>query len=388
MSPLMFAIIGIVVVFGSILGGYLLEHGKLAVLLQPAELVIIFGAAVGTVLVANPLPVLIKIGKGIAGVFASSPFTKEFYLENIKMLNELFQLARKQGLMKLESDVEEPDKSAIFSKYPKFLKHHHALYFVCDTLRMSISGGIGAFDLDQMMESDLEVHHQEANAPVEALTKMADSLPGLGIVAAVLGVVITMGALGGPPEEIGHKVAAALVGTFLGILLCYGLFGPLAANMAKSNEAEHEYLQFLRVAVISSVKGFAPLMAIEFARRVIPAQIRPHDQLGGPAAAPERAAGRRGGEAHRAPPRHRPVLVQHRGVPCRLPEYLTSTALIAKEDRPTGAFTSATGPPPNKGFPLKVDSSHPGQDTRDTLATRGGRGLWRVLSRRRQDGQS
>lgn len=287
----MFVIIGIVVVFGAIIAGYLMEHGKLLVLLQPAELVIIFGAAVGTVFIANPLPVLIKMGKGMVSVFGSSPFTKAFYLENIKMLSELFQLARKQGLMKLESDIEEPEKSAIFSKYPKFLKDHHALHFVCDTLRMSISGGIGAFDLDQMMESDMDVHHQEVNAPVQALSTMADSLPGLGIVAAVLGVVITMGALGGPPEEIGHKVAAALVGTFLGILLCYGLFGPLAANMAKANESEHEYFQFLRVALISSVKGFAPIMAIEFARRVIPAHLRPTfqemEQLtkGAPAAA-------------------------------------------------------------------------------------------------------
>ncbi len=288
----MFVIIGIVVVFGAIIAGYLMEHGKLMVLLQPAELVIIFGAAVGTVFIANPLPVLIKMGKGIAGAFGTSPFTKAFYLENIKMLSELFQLARKQGLMKLESDIEEPEKSAIFSKYPKFLQNHHALHFVCDTLRMSISGGIGAFDLDQMMESDMDVHHHEVNAPVQALSTMADSLPGLGIVAAVLGVVITMGALGGPPEEIGHKVAAALVGTFLGILLCYGLFGPLAASMAKANESEQEYFQFLRVAILSSIKGFAPIMAIEFARRVIPAHLRPTfqemEQLtkGVPAAAP------------------------------------------------------------------------------------------------------
>jgi len=271
----MFTIIGIVVVFGAIIGGYLLEHGKLAVLFQPAELIIIGGSAAGTIFIANPLPVLIRMGKGIAGTFSSSRFTKEFYLENLKMLNELFQTARKQGLMKLESDVEDPEKSTIFGKYPKFLKDHHAVHFVCDTLRMSISGGVGAFDLDQMMESDMEVHHHEASAPVQALSTMADSLPGLGIVAAVLGVVITMGALGGPPEEIGHKVAAALVGTFLGILLCYGLFGPLASNMTKANEAEHSYYLFLRTALVSSVKGFAPLMALEFGRRTIPAQLRP-----------------------------------------------------------------------------------------------------------------
>jgi chemotaxis protein MotA len=271
----MFAIIGIALVLGAIVGGYLMEHGQLLVLLQPAELLIIFGAAVGTVLIANPLPTLLKLVKGLGGVFGASRFSKAFYLDNLKMLNELFQIARKNGLMKLEADVEQPEKSAVFTKYPVFLKNHHALYFVCDTLRMSISGGVGAFDLDQMMEADMDVHHQEIQAPVAALSTMADSLPGLGIVAAVLGVVITMGALGGPPEEIGHKVAAALVGTFLGILLCYGFFGPLAANMGTANTAEANYLQCLRVGITSFVKGFAPIMAIEFARRVIPAEVRP-----------------------------------------------------------------------------------------------------------------
>ena len=247
-----------------------MEHGKLMVLMQPAELVIIFGAAIGTLLIANPLPVLIKMLKGISGAFASNRFNTAFYLENLKMLNEVFNYARKSGMAKLEGDVEEPTKSAVFSKYKNFLKNHHAVYFVCDTLRMAITGGVGFFELDQMMEQDMEVHHREASAPVGALSTVADSLPGLGIVAAVLGVVITMGSLGGPPEEIGHKVAAALVGTFLGILLCYGLFGPLAGSMTKVNEAEAEYYNFLRVALISFVKGTPPIMAVEFARRTIP----------------------------------------------------------------------------------------------------------------------
>jgi chemotaxis protein MotA len=271
----MFSIIGIVVVFGAIVGGYLMEHGKLMVLMQPAELVIIFGAAVGTVLIANPLPVVIKMIKMTLAVFGSSRFNKAFYLENLKMLNELFTYARKSGMAKLESDVEDPSKSALFSKYKAFVKDHHAVFFVCDTLRMSITGGVGHFELDQMMELDIEVHHHEVSTPVAALNTMADALPGLGIVAAVLGVVITMGALGGPPEEIGHKVAAALVGTFLGILLCYGLFGPLAAAMAKNNDAESEYYNCLRVGVISFIKGSPPIMAAEFARRTIPSATRP-----------------------------------------------------------------------------------------------------------------
>ena len=271
----MFAIIGIVVVFGAIVGGYLMEHGKLLVLMQPAELVIIFGAAVGTVLIGNPLAVVIKMAKMIGAVFASSRFSKAFYLENLKMLNEIFSYARKSGMAKLEADVEDPAKSALFSKYKTFMKDHHAVFFVCDTLRMSISGGVGNFELDQMMELDIEVHHHEVTAPVAALNTMADSLPGLGIVAAVLGVVITMGSLGGPPEEIGHKVAAALVGTFLGILLCYGLFGPLAAAMTKINDAESAYYHCLRVGVISFVKGSPPIIAVEFARRSIPSASRP-----------------------------------------------------------------------------------------------------------------
>lgn len=298
----MFAIIGIVVVIGSIVAGYLMEHGKLLVLLQPAELVIIGGSAAGTVLIANPLSTLKKMAAGMVGVFKPSKFQKAFYMENLKMLYDLFQVARKQGLMKLEADVDHPDKSAVFSKYPAFLKNHHALHFVCDTLRLSISGGVAAFDLDQMLEADLEVHHREAAAPVTALSTMADSLPGLGIVAAVLGVVITMGALGGPPEEIGHKVAAALVGTFLGILLCYGFFGPLAANMAKSNEEEAAFFFCLRVAIISFAKGFAPILSVEFARRTIPSESRPtfqemekHCKGSGAAPAPA-AAGAKGAE--------------------------------------------------------------------------------------------
>ena len=274
----MFAIIGIVVVFGAVIGGYLMEHGKLLVLLQPAELVIIFGAAVGTVLVGNPLPVVSKMVKGIGAVFASSKFTKPFYLENLKMLNEVFNYARKSGMAKLEGDVEEPAKSALFAKYKNFLKNHHAVHFVCDTLRMAVTGGVGDFELDQMMEQDIEVHHREVSAPVSALSTMADALPGLGIVAAVLGVVITMGSLGGPPEEIGHKVAAALVGTFLGILLCYGLFGPLAASMTKINDAESEYYNVLRVALISFIKGAPPILAVEIARRSIPSACRPSFQ--------------------------------------------------------------------------------------------------------------
>src|SRR5580698_907146 len=271
----MFVIIGIVVVFGCVVAGYLMEHGNLKVLVQPAELVIIGSAAVGTVLIANPLHILKAIVGGIAGAFGSSKFSKDKYLETMKMMYELFSRARKEGLMALEADSDGPDKSPVFSKYPKFLKDHHALHFVCDTIRLAAGGGVEPFDMDQMMELDMDVHHHGASQPIAALSTMADSLPGLGIVAAVLGVVITMGALGGPPEEIGHKVAAALVGTFLGILLCYGLIGPIASSMTKGTEDEHAFLYVMRVLMVSFLKGSAPIMAVEIARRAVPGHVRP-----------------------------------------------------------------------------------------------------------------
>lgn len=270
----MFAIIGILVVFGCVAGGYLMEHGNLKVLIQPAELVTIGGAAIGTVLIANPLHILKKIAGGIGGVFGGSKYTKQAYIDSLKMMYDLLNKARKDGLMALEGDVEEPDKSPIFSKGPAVFKNHHVRDFVCDSLRMAITG-IDAFDLDQMIDLDMEVHHHGATVPTAALTTMADSLPGLGIVAAVLGIVITMGALGGPPEEIGKKVAAALVGTFLGILLCYGLVGPIAANMTKAADEEHAYLYMLRVLMISFLKGTAPIMAVEVGRRAVPGHVRP-----------------------------------------------------------------------------------------------------------------
>src|SRR6266446_2812309 len=271
----MFVIIGIVIVIGAILGGYLMEHGNIRVLLQPAELVIIGGAALGTVLIANPLYILKKIVGELAGVFGGSKYGKTQYLENLKMLYELFSRARKEGLMALESDSDNPEQSPVFSKYPKFLKDHHALPFVCDTIRMAAGGGIEPFDVDQMIENDMEAHHHDMTQPVAALSTMADALPGLGIVAAVLGVVITMGALGGPPEEIGHKVAAALVGTFLGILLCYGLFGPIAQRMSKSADEERAFLNVLRAAIIAFLKGIAPILAAEIGRRAVPVHVRP-----------------------------------------------------------------------------------------------------------------
>ena len=294
----MFAIIGIVIVFGAVIGGFLMEKGHMAVLVQPAELLIIAGAATGTLLVANPMHILKGILAGLKGVLSGSKLGKERYLNLLKMMYMFLNKVRKEGLLSVENDVEKPKESAIFKAFPDFLADHHAQYFVCDTLRMAITGGVDPFDMDQMMELDMEVHHHEATQPVAALTTMADALPGLGIVAAVLGVVITMGSLGGPPEEFGEKVAAALVGTFLGILLCYGVAGPLSANMAKTADEHNDYLHVLRVLLLAFLKGSAPMIAIELGRRAIPARVRPtFDEMekfckgqGGVAAAPAKAA--------------------------------------------------------------------------------------------------
>lgn len=271
----MFAVLGIFLVIGAVLGGFLMEKGHIAVLLQPAELLIIAGAAAGTLLVANPPRLLGDIFRGILGAFKGSPFTRSRYLSTLRMMYQFLNKVRKAGLLSVESDVEKPAESELFKGYPEILADHHAMNFLCDTLRTAITGGVDPFDMDQMMELDMEVHHHAAVQPVDALTTVADSLPGLGIVAAVLGVVITMGALGGPPEQIGEKVAAALVGTFLGILLCYGVVGPLSANMRKTADEHNEYLHVLRVLLLAFLKGSAPIIAIEMARRAIPAYVRP-----------------------------------------------------------------------------------------------------------------
>jgi chemotaxis protein MotA len=272
----MFSVVGILVVIGSVLGGFLMEKGKLPVLVQPAEFLTIAGAALGTVLAANPLHVLKGVGKGVLGTLKGNGFSEARYTESLKMLFDVFSKARKEGLVAVEPDIEEPEKSAIFSKYPAFLKDHHVTAFVCDTMRMAVTGGVKPFDVDQMMELDIEVHHHTSMQPTQALTSMADALPGLGIVAAVLGIVVTMGALGGPPAEVGHKVASALVGTFLGILLCYGVVGPVASSMSKGIDEQHAYYHVLRVTMLAFMKGISPILAVEMGRRAIPEHVRPN----------------------------------------------------------------------------------------------------------------
>ena len=270
----MLLIVGSVIVLGCIVAGYLMEGGALGALFQPAELVIIGGAALGALIISTPLPLLKRIFGSLGAFFKDGP-GKQDYLELLGMMYQTFRLTQQSGVMALEAHCDDPASSSIFSRFPKFLGNHHALDFFTDSARLIIMGGVSPFDLEAMMDTDLEVHHHEALKPATALSKVGDALPGMGIVAAVLGVVITMGAIDGPPSEIGHKVGAALVGTFLGILLCYGFVGPMATSLEHKVDSEGQYLATIKCGILALSKGLAPAIAVEFARRSIPAELRP-----------------------------------------------------------------------------------------------------------------
>ena len=272
----MLALAGIALVFVAIFGGYLLERGNPYVLMQPAELLIIGGAAIGIALVANPWRVIRKMLHSALATFRPSREDRQYFLRHLRMLYEVFVYSQRVGgIMSLESDVEEPAKSAIFSRYPQFLADRAVRDFVCDSLRMLVVGITSSHELDVLMDLDIEVQRRGRHDPVNALAAVADALPGFGIVAAVLGVVITMEAIGGSSEAVGQKVAAALVGTFLGILLCYGVVGPMAARMESRNETQNQFLQVMRTAIAAFARGAAPILALEYARRSIPIELRP-----------------------------------------------------------------------------------------------------------------
>ena len=271
----MFIIIGLGIVFGSILLGYTMEGGKIAALMQFTEFIIIGGAGLGSVLVANPIPVVMKTFKSCIGLLKGNPYTKAKYMELMQMLYDLFMLARREGLVSLDQHVERPHDSKFFSSFPFFFHHHHGLDFLADTMKVVITGSVANHDLAEMMEIDMEASHEESLKQSQIIAKLGDSMPGFGIVAAVLGVVITMGAIGGPPEEIGHKVGAALVGTFIGILVAYGVFAPIAAALEIEVGAEAQYMACIKCALLSFARGDAPLTAVEFARRNIEPSARP-----------------------------------------------------------------------------------------------------------------
>jgi chemotaxis protein MotA len=272
----MIVIIGFIVVTGAIACGYLMEHGNLYVLLQPAEVVIIFGAAFGAFLIASPMRVIKSTAGSVLTIFNNRPNVKADYLEILMLLSEIFYKIRKQGLVSIEGDVDAPDESTIFKNYPKILKNHHAITFITDTLRMVITTTIEPHELESLMETELEEHHEDSLIPSKSMATTADALPGLGIVAAVLGVVLTMGKIGEPPEVLGHSIGAALVGTFLGVLMCYGFVGPVSKNLEFIAQEELQYLNVLKIALKSFVSNnAAPMVAIEFGRRAIPAKQRP-----------------------------------------------------------------------------------------------------------------
>lgn len=271
----MFAIIGIVTVLGAVVLGYMLEAGNFSVLWQPAELVIIFGAAFGSLILGSPKEVTIGALKGIGGAFKSSKTSKAFFLDMLIMLSMLFMKIRREGLVAIEKDIEAPEASQIFTGFLKDKSNAFIVEFVCDTMRVFSTVNIEQHEFENIMEADIEAYSHEAIAPSQALNKMGDALPGLGIVAAVLGVIITMGVISEPPEVIGHHIGAALVGTFLGVLMCYGIVGPIAANMeSKAKEGEH-CLIVIKCALGAFVGGNPPPVALEAGRRAIPNHHRP-----------------------------------------------------------------------------------------------------------------
>lgn len=270
----MFVIIGLAVVFGSIVVGFTMAGGQIAVLIQISEFIVIGGAGLGSILVANPPSVVGQLFKAILGLLKPNPYTKAAYSELLKMLYDLFMLARREGLVALEHHAEKPEESDFFKNYPIFAANHHAMEFLADTLKVIITGTVQPMDLSDMMEADLEVHHAAGSKIPSIFAKTGDAMPGFGIVAAVLGVVITMGSIGGKPEEIGHHVAAALVGTFLGVLLAYGVFQPIAAALENRLAAEGQYMNCIRHALLAFARGDAPLTAVEFARRNVDPAVR------------------------------------------------------------------------------------------------------------------
>jgi chemotaxis protein MotA len=271
----MFVIIGAVVVIVGVVGGYVIEGGSLRVLFQPVELMIIFGAAIGSLMVMSPLAQLKNIIGAVLGVLKGDPYTKERYVDLLKTMFELFTVAKRDGLIALEPHVMDPEKSAVFSKNEFLLHQHYALSYLCDTMKLLLGGGVPPYDVEALLEADSDSHHAEGGNAPALIQKIGDALPGLGIVAAVLGIVITMQAITGPPEEVGEKVAVALVGTFIGILLSYGFVQPLATHIELLQASEARYYECMKAGIVAYAKGNAPIIVVEFARRVIYHGVRP-----------------------------------------------------------------------------------------------------------------
>jgi chemotaxis protein MotA len=252
-----------------------LSHGHLASLWQPFELLIIGGAAFGAFLAANPMKVVKAAFGGVLGVLKGSKYNKALYMDLLALMYDLLQKARKEGMMAIEADIDEPGESEIFNKYSKIVADHHIMDFICDYVRLMVGGNMNPFELENLMDMELAAHHKEAAMPSDSVTKVADGLPGFGIVAAVLGIVITMSYIGGDPAMIGGHVASALVGTFLGILLAYGFVGPIAVAMEHIAREEAKFYECIKVCLLAAVNGYNPQVAVEFGRKVMYASDRP-----------------------------------------------------------------------------------------------------------------
>ncbi|OWY40556.1 flagellar motor stator protein MotA [Xenophilus sp. AP218F] len=271
----MFVAIGYIIILGSVLGGFVAAGGHVAALMQPLEVVMIAGAAIGAFVVANGGAPLKATMKALPTVFKGSPYGKAFYMDLFSLLFEILTKVRKEGLMSIEADVENPEASPVFSKYPTVMHDHHVVEFICDYLRLMVGGNLNAFEIENLMDVEIETHHHEGEVPVSAVKGLADGLPAFGIVAAVMGVVHTMESVGAPPSELGMLIAHALVGTFLGILLAYGFVGPLGTILEhKLGEGTRVY-QTIKVTILASLNGYAPQVAVEFGRKALSSMDRP-----------------------------------------------------------------------------------------------------------------
>lgn len=271
----MLVIVGYVVVVLSVFGGFALAGGHLHSLWQPVEVLMIAGAGFGAFMVGNTGPALKATFKALPKVFKGAKYTKDNYMELMALLYELLGKVRKEGLMSIEGDVETPEESPLFAKYPKVLHDHHVIEFLTDYLRIMVSGNLNAMELENLMEVEIETHHHEEMVPSHVIAKLGDALPAFGIVAAVMGVVHTMGSVGIPPAELGILIGAALVGTFLGILLAYGFIGPLANLLEQKADESTKMYQTIKVTLLANLNGYAPAMAVEFGRKVLLSTERP-----------------------------------------------------------------------------------------------------------------
>ena len=271
----MLFIVGVIVVIVSVAGGYMLHGGILMLLWQPTEVIIIVGAAFGAFLIANSMHLVVHTGKQLPSAIFGSNKNSALYLDLLGLLYDIFNKARREGMMAVEGDIESPTESGIFTRYPKLLKDKRMIEFIADNLRILTTSNLAPHEIEAMMDSEIETQLHELTEPSHAIHRIADGLPGFGIVAAVLGIVITMQKLGGPPEALGQSVAAALVGTFLGIFLAYGFVGPMSTRLQSVAEEDIKMFECVKAAIVATSNGLPPQMAVEFARKTLFSADRP-----------------------------------------------------------------------------------------------------------------